>query len=109
MKIIVTHIVKKDVVKALQNTYGNSNLELVSADNTVLYDYKKEGWMKDLKERMKENLKKELKNEKTVYFLAVGFIPAVLIAYDVLKEMKKEIVVLNYNKEEEIYEEIEWR
>ena len=109
MKIVVSHVVKKDVINALQNTYGNEGIEIMTADNTMLYDYKKEGWKEEVEKRMRENLEKELKDEKKIYFLAVGIIPAVLIAYDVLKSMQKDIVVLNYNKEEEIYDEIDWR
>lgn len=109
MKIVVSHVVKKDIVKILQNTFDISDAEIVYADNVAIYDYRKEGWKNEIKKKMKKNLEKAIGGEKTVYFLAVGFIPAVLIAYEVLLEMGKNIVVLTYNKEEKIYDEINWR
>ena len=108
MKVVISHVVKKDVMTPIYTTYGKG-IEIVTADNTLMYDYMEDGWRKHLYERMKKNLSKSLDGESIVYFLAVGFIPAVLVAYDVLKDLGKKIVILNYNKIEEKYDEIEWR
>lgn len=109
VKIVVSHVVNKNIVKALKNTIEIDDTEIVYADNLAIYDYEKVGWMNETRERMKKRLEKELKGEDGVYFLAVGFIPAVLIAYGVLREMGKKITVLTYNKGEKMYDIIEWR
>lgn len=106
--VIVSHLSKKDVSRVVGEMFGKA--DILYMDNMAKYDYTKKGWRKELEKRMRKNVSNvEFEKYDEIYFVAVGFIPAVLVGYDVLRDMGVEFDVLTHNKNGFVYEKIEWR
>lgn len=106
--VIVAHLSKKEVTKVVEDMFGK--VDVLYMDNMAKYDYTKKGWKEELKNRMRKNMSNvDISKYDEIYFVAVGFIPAVLVGYEVLEEMGVKFDILTHNKSGYMYDRIEWR
>ena len=107
MKVyIIPHIVKRPIEKLLAEEFGEEEYKVVYADDKMYYRYWDEGWSNSLGERAEKKIKENTKEADEILFITVGFQPAVIKVWDVVKNIFGEVSILTYDSEAEKFIEV---
>ena len=94
---IIPHIVRRPIEKLLSE-YEEDEYTVVYADDKMYYKYWEDGWKEELKERVVENLA-DVKGD--VVFITVGFQPAVILIWEIVRGMFGDVEIMTYDSEME--------